>query len=493
MIKLILNKSLVKVESTDDEIYNQLNILLSYTMNNVFFIPAFKNGFWDGKTRLFNTRNKTFRIGLLTRVVEYLKFQNVEFEIVDNRNLIFDFDFTILDREFVYEDKRLRDTQIEAIKSYIDTYEGVQLNRGMIVKPPRSGKTLTAGVLATVINRYPVLFTVHTIDIAMQTKEVFDKIFDLDCGIIGDGKCNINEFVNVSTIQSIASAFRIKEDVEKGEEEKELKDYTELKNLINRTKTLIIDEAHASSTDMYTELPKYIDNLEHIIGLTGTPFREDGDDMLLEQMCGSIIYELDRQTAIDKGYLLETDLYFVETPKINISKYSSQSQETLGIDENKYLNDTIVNLVNVLENKNTSTVVIVKHRKQGKILADCLGCIYLNGSTSGEERQQAYKDLNDKKILTIVSTVTGIGVDIPTLDNVIISSIGTSKIQAFQRIRCNTPSGDKQCGNVFVLVPNIHIPTGKKDYMKIRYRKIKNIYKKEGGINVYDISYEDIK
>lgn len=490
-VNLILNKSIVTIETNNNDLLYQIDVLLSYTLKNVIFIPAYRNGQWDGKTRLFNKRRQTFKIGLLIRVIEYLKLKDINFKIIDKRNLTFDFDLSVLKKEFVYENKKLRDTQIDAIKSYITPYEGIQLNRGMLVKPPRSGKTLTAGSLAKVINRYPILFTVHTIDIALQTKSVFDKIFNCDCGIIGDGNCKINEFVNVSTIQSIASAFRIKEDYD--EKEKPLKDYTALKDLINKTKVLIIDEAHASSTDMYKELPLYIDNLEHIIGLTGTPFREDGDDMLLEQMCGSIIYELPRQIAIDKGYLLETDLYFVKTPLYKIDKFDSKAQESLGIDENKNLNNVIVNLSKELEQRKLSTVIIVKHRKQGDILSKKLNCIFLNGSSSGEERQQTYNLLNEKKILTIVSTVTGIGVDIPTLDNVIIASLGTSKIQAFQRIRCNTPALKKKCGNVFVILPNLKLEKNVKDYMAIRYEKLKNIYKKEKGINIYEINFSDIK
>lgn len=499
-ITLTLTKSYVTVSNISDPLLNQLSMILSFMMTNVFYSQLYKSGKWDGVTKLLDKRYKRFRIGLLTRVVEWLKFNDLPYKIVDNRELTWELDYSILDKPNLYvkddgTEIILRDVQLKAIHNYFEPYEGLQLNRGMLVLPPRSGKTLTSGTLATIINRWPILFTVHTIDIAQQTKAVFDKLFGIDCGLIGDGKCDIHEQVNISTIQSIASAFRIKETFDN--KEKALKDYDELRLLIARTKTLIVDEAHSSSTDMYQELPKYIDNLEHIIGLTGTPFREGGDDMLLEQFCGNIVYELSRREAIDKGYLLETDVYFIHTAPVSIDKYDDKNQEKQGVDENPEILDGVRKIVGLMEADNTSTVIIVKHRGHGKQIADMLGCVFLNGSTSGDERARVYDQLNKKEILTIVSTVTGIGVDIPTLNNVLIASIGTSKVQAFQRIRCNTPAPGKECGNVFIMVPNIIIPKTKddkkiKNYMHLRYKKIKGIYSKEDGINVVDKEVSEI-
>lgn len=51
---------------------------------NFQFSPKYKNGWWDGKIRLFNVKDCLLPQGLLFRLIKFLKSSNYEFEIIDN-------------------------------------------------------------------------------------------------------------------------------------------------------------------------------------------------------------------------------------------------------------------------------------------------------------------------------------------------------------------------------------------------------------------------
>ena len=58
----------------------------------------------------------------------------------------------------------------------------------------------------------------------------------------------------------------------------------------------------------------------------------------------------------------------------------------------------------------------------GETLARLLSCPFVQGSTTRKERFKHFDDLQDKKILRIVSDIGSIGLDIPSLDAFILAS-----------------------------------------------------------------------
>jgi len=496
-LKITIHNKLVYIESNNKELLKRIDLLFSYMVQGAFFSPQYRAGRWDGRIRLLNKRNYSFQIGLLFRLLKFLELENIEYKIEDKRELL-DCDNLKLLREIeegkiLYDDIKLRDYQVEAIKSFFKTHYNLPLTRGIFYLPPRSGKTLLTGTLGLVLNSYPLLFIVHRIDLAYQTRNVFQQLFNRKIGIVGDGKFDINSTnVIVSTIQSICSSFNIK--ISKDEEkEKEInnKQKEKFKEIINKVKTVISDECHVSSSEIWQRLPQYLKSIEYGIGCTGTPFREDGADLLVEQLWGNIIYELPREEAVNNNHILPIKTYFIQLPEINVSKLDWQTQKKEGLNNNVYLIDAVEKIVKRAEKKNMTSVIVVREKSQGNRIAERLKCSYLHGGVDGEERMRVYDLLNKKRIKTIVSTVTDIGVDIPSLDNVIVAGLSKSKVLAFQRIRCGTPYKDKKFGNIFVLCPNIN--TGKeKNYLKNHWKRLMNIYKKEKTFQIKEINFKQL-
>ena len=493
-MKITINNKLVYIETKDKELLKRIDLLFSYMVQGAFFSPQYRAGRWDGRIRLLNKRNYTFQIGLLFRLLKFLELEKIEYKIEDKRELKKDYEVLLLndieEGKILYDDIKLRDYQVEAIKSFFKTHYNLPLTRGIFYLPPRSGKTLLTGALGKVINRYPLLFIVHKIDLAYQTKNVFEKIYNRKIGIVGDGKFDINSNVIVSTIQSICSTYNIKFE---GEREKDInKNQREkFKKIIEKVRVVIGDEVHTSASETWQQLPQYLKSIEYGIGCTGTPFREDGADLLVEQLWGNIIYELPREEAVNNNHILPIKVYFIHLPLTKVTSLDWQTQKKQGLNNNVYLIDAVEKIVRRSEKKNMTSVIVVREKSQGNLIQKRLKCSYLHGGVDGEERMRVYDLLNKKRIKTIVSTVTDIGVDIPSLDNVIVAGLSKSKVLAFQRIRCGTPYKDKKFGNIFVLCPNIN--TGKeKNYLKNHWTRLKNIYKKEKTFQIKEINYKQL-
>lgn len=504
MVTITVNRTTCHVDASYDVI-RKLDALLSYKDPNYYWISEVRESRWDGTYHLMTRKTNNFKLGLLYRVLYFLDVEDIPFQIADNRNLNTNFKFEYLDPERVlYTDDegkeiKLRDAQIDSIKDYCKLRYAVQLGRGIFSMPPRSGKSLTAGVLSQVLNEYPVIFIVHKIDIAWQTKEVFEKLFKEKIGIVGDGNWDVEDCkVIVATVQSIDSAFDVKPtkkkkgetDDTKPDKEKDTGHYDEIKEFIKSARVILADECHVTNSATWQQVASYVRNVSYIAGFSGTPSRDQGDDLKVEQLCGAIIYHLSKETAVEKGYILPCIVYTVDLPELAISSGTYASQEKWGINNNEHILDAVEKIVKRLEKKNMSCVINVRKVEQGKKIQQRLGCEFLHGSVPRKKREEVYGKLQRKEILAIVSTVTDIGIDIPSLDAVILARVTMSKVASVQWVRCNTPHGDKIFGYVFLLCPRIKGVS--RDYLRKHGSIMKNLYKEEPTFKVIEKRFEEL-
>lgn len=479
----------------DDDVLKQIDNILSFMVQGAFFSKQYRARRWDGKTHLFNKKSKSFNRGLLYRVLTYLDNEEIEYVLFDKSTVTPNYQTEYIDQTI--NGFTLRPYQKKAILKYIKSYWGLTNSRGIFDLPPRSGKTLLSGFLSLVLNEYPILFVVHKIDLAYQTKGVFDELFGIDCGIVGDGNFKINSKIVISTIQSIATTYQIKlqnSDDISYDKEKEVPDKQKFKQFISSVKVVIGDECHISAANVHQSLIPDLKSVKYMVGLSGTPFREDKSSLLIENMYGPIIFQLSREEAVRNGYVLPIKSYFIELPEIAVSAVDTQTMKKEAVNQNPYMIESIVKLVKRCERKGLSSIVMIREHSQGNLIQEQMkSVIYLKGSVSGEQRKAAYKMLERKQILTILSTVTDIGVDIPTLDCVIVAGITKSKTLALQRIRCGTPGGNKKFGRIFIFCPKISnkISSNKK-YVENWWKKTLSYYKNESTFTVKHLSVYDL-
>lgn len=114
---------------------------------------------------------------------------------------------------------------------------------------------------------------------------------------------------------------------------------------------LIVDECHHAAANTYQKIFTYF-HPKFILGLTATPERSDGEDML--ELFQNVAHKMDLKTAVEHGVLVPIRCIRVKTNidltdvRINGIKYNSQDLESkLFIPErNQLIVDTYLKYVN---------------------------------------------------------------------------------------------------------------------------------------------------
>lgn len=193
------------------------------------------------------------------------------------------------------------------------------------------GKTITAATDAKAVGGR-TLFLVNALKLASQAKETFAKVWsDATLGEYTGNQKDMTQTVIFATVQSISK------DLEKFSPTDF--DY------------LIVDECHHAAANTYQKIFTYF-HPKFILGLTATPERSDGEDML--ELFQNVAHKMDLKTAVERGVLVPIRCVRVKTNidltdvRINGIKYNSQDLESkLFIPErNQLIVDTYLRYVN---------------------------------------------------------------------------------------------------------------------------------------------------
>jgi superfamily II DNA or RNA helicase len=268
-------------------------------------------------------------------------------------------------------------------------------------------------------------------------------LFDEPIGIIGDGICNV-ERINIASIWTAGRALGLKgkeiyldEDI--GDEKYEPTDQEKILKLVKETKIHIVDECHISASKTIRVIYKN-SNPDKIIGMSGTPWRSDGADLLLEGVFGNYIHEVKASELIKRGILAKPFIKFIYV-KGNAhftDTYTKVYSEN--IVNNDYRNNLIVEETKKLVDKGYQTLVLFKQIKHGKILRDLfedkgIEVEFLTGKDTAEKREEVKNNLLSKKSsIVVASQIYDLGVDIETLSGLVLTSGGASSSRCIQRI-----------------------------------------------------------
>ena len=193
------------------------------------------------------------------------------------------------------------------------------------------GKTITAATDAKAVGGR-ILFLVNALKLASQAKETFAKAWpEATLGEYTGSQKDMTQTVIFATVQSISK------DLEKFSPTDF--DY------------LIVDECHHAAANTYQKIFTYF-HPKFILGLTATPERSDGEDML--ELFQNVAHKMNLKTAVERGVLVPIRCIRVKTNidltdvRINGIKYNSQDLESkLFIPErNQLIVDTYLKYVN---------------------------------------------------------------------------------------------------------------------------------------------------
>ena len=199
----------------------------------------------------------------------------------------------------------LRPQQTDAVNAVVPH------DRGVIVAPPGSGKTVMACAVIAHHDR-PTLVLVDRKPLLEQWRDRLQEHLGLQLGqvgTIGGGKDVPSGVVDVAMIQSVARRERPAE-------------------LFHRYGLVVIDECHHVPAVSFETCVRDADS-RRWLGLTATPYRRDGLEGIIALQCGPTRYEITPKNT-NEAVLVRRELIIHETRAEVTEEESSSIQAVFG-------------------------------------------------------------------------------------------------------------------------------------------------------------------
>lgn len=460
MTSIIRFDNSCKVINEDQDVLKILDKELSFKIQGAEFSQAYQGYFndageyitWDGRRHLLSGTGK-FPVGLLTRVQEFYARRNQYVEIIDQR--------TNKGKQISLDISGSLNKLGMTIRPYqeLAANTAIKTDRGVIRLPTGSGKSLVAALITARIGKPTIIYVIGR-DLLYQFKKFFEKVFDTEIGIIGDGKCEIRD-INIATVWSIGQALGLKKNTsldDSGDKEKKLDPdkFRKVKGMLLNTSVHIMDECHLAACDTVQTISRHI-KAEYVYGMSASPWRDDGQDMLIEAFLGPRIIDISARELINSGYLVEPDIRFLAP---NQYKYKSGKYPKIYLNyvvENEQRNNMITKGTLKMVEQGFVPLVLFHTIKHGDMLFDELkkntSVALLSGKDNSKTREKIKDELEAGKLKCIIaSKIFDIGIDLPILSGLVIAGAGKSSVRALQRIgRVIRPYKDKSMSAVIDL------------------------------------------
>lgn len=180
---------------------------------------------------------------------------------------------------------RLRDYQYEAINAWSsNSYQGI------IALPTGSGKTIIGIAAITTLNERTLIVT-YTKDQLTQWKDSLLRFTNIQQPLIGMYYSEEKKIAPI-TLTTYQTAFKY------------------ISELMQHFTFLLIDEVHHLPADKF----KYIalnSPAQHRMGLSATPYREDGKHLTLFPLMGGVVYYKAPAELAEKGFLAPYEIITV--------------------------------------------------------------------------------------------------------------------------------------------------------------------------------------
>lgn len=389
-MRLVIDNSVCKLEGMTPKAYADLKKILFYEIDQQ---QAYFSRSWSRKRYLIDAKGQ-FPTGLLYLVEGYLR--DKIYERIDHRRRPEPRQglFVMSKHPMPYPE------QIDAMAA------SVRAGRGIIQAVTGSGKSLIAALIVNAL-QVPTLIVVPSLGLKKQLTD------------------SMREWFGEERVGELGSALAI-ENVDALDPKKPLKGYD----------CIIIDEFHHSGAKTYRDLNRKAWNgVYHRFGLTATPFRsKDTERLLLESVLSEVIYRLDYHTAVDKGYVVPVEAYYIDVTSQELDSISWPEVYSKLVVKNLNRNNKIVTLLMKLPN----VLCLVKEIAHGELIQDMMlrcgdvACFATGVDENTAEYIRFFNEGSGKLIGT--NGVLGEGQDTRPAEYIIIAGLGKSKNQFMQQI-----------------------------------------------------------
>jgi len=408
---------------TGDFPRSEVHKATSYPVEGARFSNAYKRGLWDGRKRLFNKRTGSFPTGLVSTVAETCEAMGYDVVIEDHRNVP-----KKKGRTYKIHGAEMTgkwDYQLVAAKKM------VKAKQGIVKIATNGGKT----EIACAVTRYlklNTLFVVTSVELLYQGRERFKtrlKATDKQIGIVGDGHWEPGSWVTIVLLDTLESRMNT----------------PDCQELLQSIQVMFIDECHHTGADTWYQVsvlcPAY-----YRFGLSGTPLdRTDGANLRLIAATGEVIVDIRNKELVERGISAKAEIIFDQvTQPILPRNMPYPTVYKQGVSENEELLERVIAWAKVFRQQGIGTLILVDEIAQGKALDDMLWTEtggefiphqFIYGDESTEVRTKALQDFAAGRLpCLIASRILDEGVDVPTIDALILAGSRKSKIATLQRL-----------------------------------------------------------
>lgn len=211
--------------------------------------------------------------------------------------------------------------------------------------------------------------------------------------------------------------------------------------------TLIVDEAHhicakVFSQSLFKMCPK------HIFGLSATPNRKDGLTKVLHWFMGPTFFAVERENQQDVEVFpieFECQRFRDPPPCTRFGKLSLSTMIT-ELTENRERNSMLVGLISRIAKSTRQILVLSDRRQHCMMLHQCFP--KRSGLYMGGMKEADLTESSTKKIIFATFSQAHEGLDIPSLDTVILATPKSDIVQSIGRIMRET-KGKKNNPNIY--------------------------------------------
>jgi superfamily II DNA or RNA helicase len=433
-----LNESFLKIECEQD-VAQELSETFSFLVPGYKFMPMYKLGRWDGFVRLWSLGKRTLPIGLFDKFKEFCSDRNYEYTVLESKYGIpgETFGISYSDTEeyiktlgFDTREKpiEVRDYQIQGVHIWLNNY------RAILLASVGSGKSLIMGAFCrcqTEVLGNRVLIVVPTIGLTTQLKGDFIDYFgntgwdgndQIHCISAGVDK-TINKPITISTFQSLTKVS---------------------KDWLNAFDCIIADEAQKVVAKSISDIFEKATEVKWKIGCTGTVHDTRCHILNIIGLTGPVAEIAPTAKLIENGQLVPLDI------KCIILKYSEDIRRAM----KKVDYETEIKYIVISEKRNNfitklaiscTGVTLVLYRfveLQGLVLYNKIKELtdrpvhFINGDVTGNDREEIRiaANLSNNDIIVASQGTFAVGINLPSIENIIFAHPTKSKITNLQSI-----------------------------------------------------------
>ena len=426
-----VNEVYAKIEC-EKHIAKEISEYFTFFVPGYTFVPAYRNKIWDGKIRLFDSRNSQIYMGLIGNVEEFCQ----------ERDYTFTHNFVDDDYPLYHAKKFIGDLQIHARGEPIEVREhqiegyihAMRKRRALLLSPTASGKSLIIYLIFRQLQQYQNLKGLVIVPTTSLVEQLYSDFADYNNDNMeehlhrvyqGKDKESSKPLI-ISTWQSL---------------------YKLPKEYFHQFDYVIGDEAHLFKAQSLTTILTACINAKYRVGLTGTLDGTKTHKLVLEGLFGPVNKVITTRELIDKNQVsnFEVKCLILKHPDEKCLEYKDKTyqEEIQYLISNEVRNKFIKNLA-VSLGKNT-LILYQMVDKHGRILYDMIKdtekignrkVFFVHGGTDTNDREEIRRIMeieNDAIVVASYGTFST-GINIRNLHNIIFAMPTKSTIRTLQSI-----------------------------------------------------------